>query len=218
MRLLFRPVRRQDAPRADSGSIMRFACWTFCAALLAFAAPAAAQNAADRTFGPARVGAIVKGVTKPDDLARIYGAANVKIAKMTPRDGGEEESPGAFVYQMTDDALQIGFSDDGKRILTVTVLGKTWKSKEGLRLGTPIEQLERINGGPFQLYGFGWDFGGQVFANGRALRTYEIFLAPTVDGGSARGQVTGEGKFSSRHPAMMVLRPEVNLITVTFGR
>ncbi len=196
---------------------MRFGLWAFAAALF-LAAPAASQNAADRTFGPGRVGAIVKGTTKPEDLARIYGEANVKMAKMTPRDGGDEESPGAFVYYMTDDALQIAFSDDGKRILSVTILGKNWKSKEGLRVGTPIDQLERINGGPFQLYGFGWDFGGQVFANGRALRAYEIFLSPTVDGGKARDQVTGEGKYSSRHPAMKVLRPAVNLITVTFGQ
>ncbi len=195
---------------------MRLACWAFAAALLS-AAPAASQNAADRTFGPGRVGAIVKGATKPEDLARIYGAANVKMAKMSPQDGGEEDIPGAFVHHMTDDSLQITFSDDGKKILSITILGKNWRSKEGLRIGTPIDQLERINGGPFQLYGFGWDFGGQVFARGRALRGYDIFLAPTADGGKVREQVIGEGKYSSRHPAMKVLRPQVNLITVLFG-
>lgn len=202
--------------RAIWGEYMRLACWAFVAVFV-LAAPAASQNAADRTFGPGRVGAIVKGKTKPDDLVRIYGAANVKLAKMHPHDGGDEESPGAFVYHETDDALQITFSDDGKQILTVTILGKNWKSKEGLRLGTPLDQLERINGGPFQLYGFGWDFGGQVLGRGRALRGYDIFLAPTVDGGKARDQVTGEGKYSSHHPAMKALRPQVNLITVSFG-
>src|SRR5690606_37525577 len=112
---------------------MRLACWAFAAAL-AFAAPAASQNAAERSFAPGRVGAIVKGATKPEDLARIYGAANVKMAKMSPLDGGEEDIPGAFVHHMTDDSLQVTFSDDGKKILSITILGKNWRSKEGLRI------------------------------------------------------------------------------------
>ena len=196
---------------------MRLDRWVFAAVLL-LAAPAAALDAADRTFAPGRVGAIVKGATKPDDLAKIYGEANVKKAAMHPMDGGDEESPGAFIFHETPDALQVVFSDDGKRIESVTILGKNWKSKEGLRQGTTLAELERINGGAFQLYGFGWDFGGQVFAQSRALRGYVIFLAPTADGGKAMQQVTGEGKYSSRHPAMKPLRPAVNLITVNFAR
>lgn len=196
---------------------MRFVRLTFAAVLL-FAAPALALDAGDRTFGPGRVGAIVKGSTKPDDLARIYGAANVKKTAISAIDGGDEESPGAFIYYQTPNALQVAFSDDGKQIVSVTILGENWRTKEGLRNGTTLTQLERINGGPFQLHGFGWDYGGQVFANGRALRSYEIFLSPTVEGGKARDQVIGEGKYSSRHPAMTQLRPKVHLIIVYFNQ
>ncbi len=196
---------------------MRLDIWAF-AAVLVLAAPAAALDAADRSFAPGRVGAVVKGATKPDDLAKIYGEANVKKAGMHPIDGGDEESPGAFIFHETPDALQVVFSDDGTKIVSVTILGKNWKTKEGLRNGTPLVELERINGGPFQMYGFGWDYGGQVFASGRALRSYAIFLAPTADGGRAMQQVTGEGKYSSRHPAMKPLSPAVTLITVDFAR
>ena len=66
------------------------------AALFLFAAPALALDANDRTFTANRVGAIVKA-TKPGDLAKIYGEANVKVGKVPAAEGLED--PGAFIFQ-----------------------------------------------------------------------------------------------------------------------
>lgn len=178
--------------------------------------PAQAFDARDRTFAPGRVGAIVKGATKPEDLARIYGAANVRTTKIYPLGGGDDTSPGVLIHAETADALEVTFSDDGKRIVTVAILGKNWRTMEGLRIGTPLAELERINGGPFELYGFGWDFGGRVQSSGRTLEAYSIFLYTTLAGGTERDDVTGDKTISSRHPALKTLGVEVNLIYVPF--
>lgn len=37
-----------------------------------------------------------------------------------------------------------------------------WKTTEGIRLGTTIPELEKLNNGPFSFYGFSWNFEGQV--------------------------------------------------------
>lgn len=144
---------------------MRTAFLAVAAALL-FAAPALALDAGDRTFGPGRVGAIVKGSTKPEDLARIYGAGHVSYEKVHLAEG--EYRPGATIHRGTANALQVGFTEDGKKIEFIRIQGKSWKSKEGIRLGITLAALERINGGAFKLAGFGWDNGGTV-TSGRKL-------------------------------------------------
>lgn len=35
-----------------------------------------------------------------------------------------------------------------------------WQSAEGIRIGSPIEDVEKANGRPFLLSGFDWDYGG----------------------------------------------------------
>ena len=70
---------------------MRLARLAF-AALLLLAAPALALDAGDRSFARGRVGAIVIGVTKPADLAKIFGAGNVRYETMGYEGG---TTPGA---------------------------------------------------------------------------------------------------------------------------
>ena len=194
---------------------MRLARLVFAAVLL-LAAPALALDAGDRTFGPGRVGAIVKGSTKPEDLVKIYTAAYVKLGKIHAAEGAEQ--PGAILFQGTSNELQVGFTEDGKRIEFVRIIGAAWSTKEGLRVGTTLAELERINGGPFQFSGFGWDYGGAVNARGKALRGIGITIAYTKNGETpAARQVMGERQFSSRHPALKSLGVAVSQIVIGFG-
>lgn len=178
------------------------------AALFVFAGPVSAQDARDRGFGPGRVGAIKVGATKPDDLAKIYGAGNVKEQKIGYEGG---ESPGAHVFPDSDDFLIVVFDDERTRVDTVTIMGKNWVNTSGLRRGIPLAQLERINGGRVNLQGFGADEAGRVHASGAALRPYSVYVelnapAPEV--------MRTDGVFSSRHPALKTFRPTVSFIRV----
>jgi hypothetical protein len=200
------------------GTAMRLACLARLAfaGVLLFAAPAMALDAGDRTFGPGRVGAIVKGATRPGDLARIYGAGNVRYDKVHLAQG--EYRQGAFIYKDTADALEVGFSEDGKKIEFVRILGNVWKSKEGIRIGTTLAELERINGGAFKFLGFGWDNGGNISNAAKLPKGVIISLTPTRNKESRQArQVQGDNEFSSRHPALKSLGVVVSAISVTFG-
>jgi hypothetical protein len=189
---------------------LAFAAVVFCAG------PALALDAGDRSFGPGRVGAIVKGATQPADLARIYGAGNVSYEKVHLAEGDYRQ--GAYIYRGTANELQVGFTEDGKKIEFIRIEGKSWKSKAGIRIGTTLAELERINGGPFKFLGFGWDNGGNIVNAAKLPRGVVISLAPTRNKESKQAQqVQGDNEFSSRHPALKSLGVVVSGLTVTFG-
>jgi hypothetical protein len=84
-------------------------------------------------------------------------------------------------------------------------------------LGTSLRDLERTNGRPFVLTGFGWDYGGGVVDwRGGALAGLlgdgvRLFLAPPpprrADG--AYATVLGDREYASSLPAMRRLAPAV---------
>lgn len=186
---------------------MRLVLFVF-AALLVLAGPALAQDSRDRSFGPKRVGAIKLGVTKPGDLAKIYGAGNVQ-EKTIGYEGGE--SPGAHIFPDSEDFLVVMFDDARERIDSVAILGKNWVSASGLRKGTGLAQLERLNGRPFKFQGFGADEAGRVSADSAALAPYTIYI---MLNGAMPKVLHVEGTFSSRHPALKGFRPTVSFIRV----
>lgn len=173
------------------------------------AAPTMARDAKDRTFDANRVGVIVKGKTKPVDLARLFGRRNVSYEKIGYEGG---ESPGAMIFRGTPDQLEVMFSDDGKRIVTVSINGRNWKSAAGLHTGLTVDDLERLNGGPFDFQGFGADEAGRVSAAGPALNPFTIYFG-FVD--VAPEALRDEAVFSSRHPALKGVKTRVHTIVVT---
>jgi hypothetical protein len=127
----------------------------------------------------------------------------------------------------TDDALEVIFSDDKKRIENITIVGRRWATKEGIRIGTTLAALEKINGGPFQFYGFAWDYGGTVLngpkgtvrsgLKGRLPQYLTIVVVPTKNQSSKEyRRVIGEKPVSSRNPALKNLGVVVSSLAVDF--
>jgi hypothetical protein len=208
-------VPRRNIVKPGILSVMHRLSLAF-AAVLFLASPALALDAGDRTFQDGRVGAIVKG-TSPQDLAKIYGADNVKVGKVPAAEGLEE--PGAFIYKDTPNELHAFFSEDGKKIESVRIVGAAWASKDGLRIGTTLAELEKLNGGAFNFSGFGWDYGGSVTAKGAKLKNYGITIAPDDKSPSKDQQkVMGDKQFSSRNPALKNLGVRVTSIIVGLAK
>jgi hypothetical protein len=128
--------------------------------------------------------------------------------------------PGAVVYP-DDDALRLEvlWTDTLKvpRAEMVVLRGDSsdWRTPEGLTLGTTLAELERINGVPFRLTGFGWDYSGTVVDwNGGRLApdsgTHRLVvrLLPDDDTDVPSG-LLGDRDFASDDSAMAVLAPRV---------
>lgn len=180
------------------------------------ASPALALDAGDRTINANRAGAIVKA-TPPADLAKIYGAERVAAIKVNEEG---EEYPGVSIHAGTADELRVAFTEDSKRIRFVRAIGRNWKTTLGVRLGTTLAELERLNGGPFNFNGFGWDLGGIVldqprtkFAGG-GLRVGVEYTKRLTD--RETRAVWGDKAVSSRTPVLRRMGVRVYLLEVNF--
>ncbi|MCC6726122.1 MAG: hypothetical protein IT258_16565, partial [Saprospiraceae bacterium] len=91
-----------------------------------------------------------------------------------------------------------------------------WKTSNGITVGTTLADLERLNGKPFDISGFGWDYGGFVtdWKGGSFNASTMIRLEPA--GHFAPANVSGEGTFSSDNADMVAAKPVVSRMEFRF--
>ena len=161
------------------------------------------------------------------DLRKQFGQQNVHRAPV-PRGGSEGDFNEGTVLFPHDQRrrLEIFWQDAAaqQRPAWVSVRGERsrWRTSPGASLGTRLQVLERLNGRPFRLLGFGSDVSGTVmsWSAGRLERQdtercrvrlrLQVPWPQTDDGRSPLyRQVIGEREFSSGHPAMQALDPAV---------
>jgi len=154
----------------------------------------------------------------PALLARTFAPSALRDAAVEIGEG--ETRPGTVV-----------FPDDPRRRLSVvwrdrpSAGGKIWLMVDGesrwrgyrnVGLGTDLRTLERLNGRPFVLAGFAWDYGGTVVDwRGGALASTatercRLIVRLEPPRSAARDlvdQVIGDRDFPSDHPAMRALNP-----------
>ena len=142
--------------------------------------------------------------------------------------GEGETAPGAVLYP--NDSLrrvEIIWQDtvNRRRPARVVLRGSRsqWQLGRGISLGTSLQELERLNGRPFTLAGFGWDYAGVIVdwkggALDTALTGIKLYLdpGPAQDESAAYSQVLGDRDYSSSLPAMQQLSPKLGQIFVDF--
>jgi hypothetical protein len=128
-------------------------------ALLAVLAPAARAQ-------PASVGCT--GVFAADsshaNLVEAFGKANV-IYKRIDRPQGSTGFATILFEQDPERRLLVEWRDKASRSrpIYIGISGRSrWVAPLGIRLGTPLAEVEQLNGKPFRLNGFGWDLGGNA--------------------------------------------------------
>jgi hypothetical protein len=169
-----------------------------------------------------RAGAITAKTTLAG-LERLYGKGNVREQKIDVGEG--QQAPGAVVFP-GDPArrLEILWREGGRTPAAVRVRGtrSRWKTPQGILLGTSLKELERLNGKPFRLYGFSWDYGGLVesWQKGRLAgleSKMSLILSPGEKTGVSEKEyqkVMGDRPFSSAHPVMRKMNPRVVEINI----
>lgn len=169
----------------------------------------------DLTIVPGqRVGPIKEGASL-DDLRKAFGAANVEDGELPGPEGST--MPGAWIFKGTDKELQILWDPETgeKRVSSVTVIGKAWTFSNGLKLGMGLEDVEKINGGPFQIYGFDWDYAGwSVFEGGRLEGMVGIRFEPSVT--SYDPSLSGDQLLESTNEKLRAAKPVVSELIVMF--
>ena len=194
-----------------------------CALIAAFCSTAAAQPPlvvnCEGPFG--------RNATRAD-VIKAYGADAVDQVL----DGPEELKFKATVLYPKDPKrrLVIIWNDEkARRRPTIRIdLESAWATPNGVRLGTGLAEIERLNGKPFRLYGFEWDYGGRTsnWMGGNLGKPQpggcNLTLALGFDFDKApkgmTDKVSGDSEFLSTNPAMRALKPAVYEITIGYGK
>lgn len=164
-----------------------------------------------------RVGAI-KADTTRNKLVELYGAENVADTAYPIGEG--ETLPGTIVFPGTSREATIVWAPDRKNEMVdrVVITGEEWLLPEGIRHGDELGKVEKLNGGPFMIYGFGWDYGGVgYFKGGKLDRKAQICFRPSIEEGPAYQAVLGDSLFNSADDAMRAADPRVSEVAVILG-
>lgn len=154
---------------------------------------------------------------------------------------------------MTEPGLVIYRDDPARRLAVVWGSGKPahpgtificygevdgvcrWRTGSGIGVGTTLQELERRNGRPFQMTGWGWDLGGTVVSweggnlekELKGVGALVLYLAPRR---KAQGEylpkvtdeeiaaVQGDRSIRSNHPVLRKLNPHVAAMRLEFPR
>jgi hypothetical protein len=155
-----------------------------------------------------------------DALTAAHGAENI----------GEETLPGPEGEQYTatilypDDPLrrlEIVWRDDAHAApASIMVSGEAsaWAGPHALSLGQPLADVETINGAPFRLFGFEWDYGGWVSDwNGGALAPLDGCMTRVrFSATAANASATGDSEFASDSAEVRTAAPVVSKFSLNF--
>jgi hypothetical protein len=175
-------------------------------------------------IAPGRSGPIGDEASETE-LRRRYGSA---VESIRVELGEGETAPGTVLYP-TDSVrrIEILWRDTLSRRkpsrLILRGSSSQWHVGPDISLGTSLRDLERLNGRPFTLAGFGWDYAGVVIdwkggTLDSALTGIKLYLdpGPSQQQSSAYSRVLGDRDYSSALPAMQELDPKVAQIFVDF--
>ena len=164
-----------------------------------------------------RVGAI-KADTTRDKLAELYGAENVADTDYPIGEG--EMVAASIIFPGTSREATVIWTPDKKneKVDRVVITGEQWMLPAGIRPGDELAEVEQINGGPFMIYGFGWDYGGVgYFKGGQLDRKVQIWFRPATEEGPDYEKVLGDSLFNSADQAMRAVDPRITEIAIVLG-
>ena len=151
------------------------------------------------------------------DLMEAYGRENVKRSKISIGEG--EFVEGTTLFPDTENELLIEWKDDFKnpRNLTIQSDQADWKLDNGIKIGTMLSKIEKLNSTPFKLTGFEWDYPGRTVSweKGKLPTQLQLELEPSVDlPEKERYQVVGDSSFSSSNAIIKKMKLKVRTIYI----
>lgn len=95
-------------------------------------------------------------------LAARFGAENLVELTLNGAEGEQYTATILFPDNPARRAEIQWAEESGDKVAFFGVSGETsdWTGPHGVQLGASLADIEQANGKPFNLYGFGWDYGG----------------------------------------------------------
>ena len=173
----------------------------------------------DWTCAPMQQVGPIKANFSEADIINYFGAGNVKRQDIGLGEG--ETAPGTIVWPNSKNKLIIKWREgqEYKQIEKVRIDGQgaEWKTREGIGVGTSLEELVRINGKHFKFFGFEWDYEGLTtdWENGAINKKLAVYLTPT-NPEAAFPHLLGDKLYPSSHPKAAEANLKVTSLVINF--
>jgi hypothetical protein len=160
------------------------------------------------------------------DLVKAFGSSNVVYRDVEGVDG--QPIKASVVYPNDAKArLEVNWGDEKtRRGPTILIKDQSaWVAPNGIRIGTELAEVEKLNGKPFKLSGFDWDYGGHVRDwQGGALAKPQPggcmlaveFVHPEDAPEENLAKVTGDMDIASDSADLRAVEPYVGLFLISY--
>jgi hypothetical protein len=188
--------------------------------------PGAASGSDEWLLAPGTGSGAVSDSSSEAELRERFGDGQVDTTRIELGEG--ETAPGTVLFPKDSlRRMEIIWQDTATRSLPSRIIlrgGRSrWHVGPGISLNTSLADLERLNGQPFPLAGFGWDYAGVITswnggALGSSLAQVKLYLdpGPIQYGSEPYQKVLGDQDYASDLPAMKQLSPKVRTIFIDF--
>ncbi|WP_424492997.1 hypothetical protein [Salinimicrobium sp. GXAS 041] len=151
-------------------------------------------------------------ISSSQDLKRIYPEASIEEGNDVFEEGVIQR-PYNILFPGTANEALLTWNDVERTQLhhiRVENAGR-WETRQGIKIGTTYEELEAFNEGPFEFYGFGWDYSGAVdWLDGKLAGTnIRVFLKPE---GTPPNKFYGDRKIEASEEEIDALNLSVQAI------
>jgi hypothetical protein len=159
-------------------------------------------------------------------LAQLFGRENV-VSEII--DGPEGTTLDATLVFPNDPArrLVVLWQDEVQRARPAAIIIREesdWIGPGGVRLGSALAEVEAVNGAPFNVLGFGWDYGGAAgFPNGTladipggCIMSLSFDLDWSKEFGPEFDAIMGDQQLGSDDPLLREAAPTVSEIAVGY--
>ena len=166
-------------------------CW-LASGMVAIATPPPAKSvpqsrssapksaASDTLIVPGKRAGAITAKTTYADLVNIYGKQRLTSKKVYGPEG-QVVFPGTLITLGQNRSVTVAWKDAKKlQPLLVIIADPTWKTAEGIGLGTSLTKLRQILG-EFWITGLGWDYGNQVVRLSPAMQARYNGLSISVN-------------------------------------
>ncbi len=166
----------------------------------------------------------ITGNTSRIDLVNLFPPNLVKITDIQVLLGEGETASGTKVEISPENTFTVVWKNEEKtKIDHIRDFSILWHLPEEIHVGTRWSNLQEKLG-EFNLFGFGWDYGGTLDLNGTPLEKYQnnliIRVQPSDKARSKNSQainsVSGDTLFPSTNPNLAQLDLRVSEIIVFF--
>ena len=125
----------------------------------------------------------------------------------------------SYVFPGTDKELILLWSaQDFKHLreIRITKSSSPWKTEAGMAVGTSLKKVEEINGKPFLMSGFQWDYAGSTMSWNRGNLSSDLVVT-FAEPKRVHKSLIGDQEISSDNPPLRRANPRVQVLRVIFS-